>query len=137
MYQHINISRVKFLTTTQGVGLCVGDLINFYVDPQLVSPREGACEYSFKFCQNCHDKTMTTDYIFQLCCVFDNNYHLSLFQLFVPDKIVFLHFSINFIKINFNLEPKILSFVMIVETLVSANFKSTAPKLPAVLTIQF
>ena len=38
----------------------------------------------------------------------------SLLALFVPDKIVFfLHFSMNFIKINFNLEPKILSFVMI------------------------
>ena len=35
MYQHINIPRVKFLTTTQGIGLCVGDLINFYVDPKM------------------------------------------------------------------------------------------------------
>lgn len=35
MYQHINISRVKFLTTTQGVDLCVGDLINFYVDSKM------------------------------------------------------------------------------------------------------
>merc|ERR1712018_754273 len=35
MYQHINIPRVKFLTTTQGIGPCVGDLINFYVDPKM------------------------------------------------------------------------------------------------------
>ena len=35
MYQHINIPKGRFLTTTQGVGLCIGDLINFYVDPKL------------------------------------------------------------------------------------------------------
>lgn len=35
MYQHINIPKIKFLTTTQGIGLCIGDLINFYVDPKL------------------------------------------------------------------------------------------------------
>jgi hypothetical protein len=34
-YNHLNIPRVKFLTTTQGIGLCVGDLINFYVDPKM------------------------------------------------------------------------------------------------------
>jgi len=35
MYQHINTPKGRFMTTTQGVGLCVGDLINFYVDPKL------------------------------------------------------------------------------------------------------
>jgi len=34
-YHHLNSPRVKFLTTTQGIGLCVGDLINFYVDPKM------------------------------------------------------------------------------------------------------
>lgn len=36
-YNHLNIPRTKFLTTTQGIGLCVGDLINFYVDPKMVA----------------------------------------------------------------------------------------------------
>jgi len=34
---HTNSPKVKFLTTTQGVGLCVGDLVNFYIDPNMTA----------------------------------------------------------------------------------------------------
>lgn len=35
-FTHINTPKVvKFLTTTQGVGLSVGDLVNFYIDPNM------------------------------------------------------------------------------------------------------
>jgi len=34
-YRHVNTPKGQFLTTTQGVGLSVGDLINFYIDPKL------------------------------------------------------------------------------------------------------
>jgi len=32
---HVNSTKVKFLTTTQGVGLSIGDLVNFYIDPNV------------------------------------------------------------------------------------------------------
>jgi len=31
-FSHLNTPRTKFLTTTQGVGLSIGDLVNFYID---------------------------------------------------------------------------------------------------------
>lgn len=34
-YTHVNTPKLKSLTTTQGVGLCIGDLVNFYIDPNL------------------------------------------------------------------------------------------------------
>jgi len=35
-FTHVNTPKVvKFLTTTQGVGLSVGDLVNFYIDPNM------------------------------------------------------------------------------------------------------
>jgi hypothetical protein len=33
-YRHVNTLKTEYLTTTQGVGLGVGDLINFYVDTE-------------------------------------------------------------------------------------------------------
>ena len=34
-FTHFNTPKIKFLTTTQGVGLSVGDLVNFYIDPNV------------------------------------------------------------------------------------------------------
>merc|ERR1712080_320650 len=34
-FTHFNSPKVKFLTTTQGVGLSIGDLVNFYIDPNV------------------------------------------------------------------------------------------------------
>jgi len=34
-FTHFNSFKVKFLTTTQGVGLSIGDLVNFYIDPNV------------------------------------------------------------------------------------------------------
>jgi len=36
-FTHTNSPKVKFLTTTQGVGLSVGDLVNFYIDPNMTA----------------------------------------------------------------------------------------------------
>jgi len=36
-FTHFNSPKVKFLTTTQGVGLSIGDLVNFYIDPNVVA----------------------------------------------------------------------------------------------------
>lgn len=36
-YSHHNTPRSKFLTTTQGVGLSTGDLVNFYIDSNMVA----------------------------------------------------------------------------------------------------
>jgi len=36
-YTHFNSTKVKFLTTTQGIGLGIGDLVNFYIDPNVIA----------------------------------------------------------------------------------------------------
>jgi len=36
-YTHFNTPKVKFLTTTQGIGLGIGDLVNFYIDPNVTA----------------------------------------------------------------------------------------------------
>lgn len=34
-FTHVNTPKIKYLTTTKGVGLSIGDLVNFYIDPNL------------------------------------------------------------------------------------------------------
>ena len=36
-FSHVNTPRSKFLTTTQGVGVSIGDLVNFYIDTNMVA----------------------------------------------------------------------------------------------------
>ena len=44
-FNHVNTPKVKFLTSIKGVGLCIDDLVNFYIDAnQHAKPYDGvAC----------------------------------------------------------------------------------------------